>query len=120
LINILRDIGEDARRGRIYLPQDEIKRFGYSEAELMTGVINDPFRELVRFQIARAHEYYQRSLPGISMLSADCRLTVRLSGSLYSHILDRIRLNNYNVFTKRASVPLKTKLVAVPQYWFMQ
>ncbi len=86
----------------------------------MTGVINDPFRELVRFQIARAHEYYQRSLPGISMLSADCRLTVRLSGSLYSHILDRIRLNNYNVFTKRASVPLKTKLVAVPQYWFMQ
>ena len=86
----------------------------------MTGVINDPFRELVRFQIARVHEYYQRSLPGISMLSADCRLTVRLSGSLYSHILDRIRLNNYNVFTKRASVPLKTKLVAVPQYWFMQ
>jgi phytoene synthase len=120
LTNILRDIGEDARRGRIYLPQDEIKRFGYSEAELMAGVINDPFRELVRFQIARAHEYYQRSLPGISMLSADCRLAVRLSGSLYSHILDRIRLNNYNVFTKRASVPLKTKLAAVPQYWFMQ
>src|SRR5438128_612174 len=120
LTNILRDIGEDARRGRIYLPQDEIKRFGYSEAELMAGVINAPFRELVRFQIARVHEYYQRSLPSISMLSADCRLAVRLSGSLYSHILDRIRLNNHNVFTKRASVPLKTKLAAVPQYWFMQ
>jgi len=120
LTNILRDIGEDARRGRIYLPQDEMRRFGYSEAELMAGIINAPFRELVRFQIARAHEYYQRSLPGISMLSADCRLAVRLSGSLYSHILDRIRLNNYNVFTKRASVPLKTKLAAVPQYWFMQ
>ena len=120
LTNILRDIGEDARRGRIYLPQDEMKLFGYSEAELMGGVINDAFRELVRFQIARADEYYQRSQPGIALLSPDCRLAVRLSGSLYRHILDRIRLNNFNVFTKRASVPLKTKLAAVPQYWFMQ
>jgi phytoene synthase len=120
LTNILRDIGEDARRGRIYLPQDEMRHFGYNEAELMAGIINDPFRELVRFQIARADEYYRRALPGISLLNADCRLAVRLSGSLYSHILDRIRLNNYNVFTKRASVPLKTKLAAVPQYWFLQ
>jgi len=120
LTNILRDIGEDARRGRIYLPQDEMRRFGYSEAELMAGVINDSFRDLVRFQIARADEYYLRSQAGIAFLHADCRLAVRLSGSLYRHILDRIRLNNYNVFTKRASVPLKTKLAAVPQYWFMQ
>jgi 15-cis-phytoene synthase len=120
LTNILRDIGEDARRGRVYLPQDEMLRFGYSGAELMAGVINDQFCELVRFQMARANEYYQRSLPGIAMLSEDCRLSVRLSSSLYSHILDRIRLNHYNVFTKRASVPLKTKLAAVPQYWLMQ
>jgi phytoene synthase len=120
LTNILRDIGEDARRGRIYLPQDEMRRFGYSEAELMAGVINDSFRDLVRFQIARADEYYLLSQAGIAFLHADCRLAVRLSGSLYRHILDRIRLNNYNVFTKRASVPLKTKLAAVPQYWFMQ
>lgn len=120
LTNILRDIGEDARRGRIYLPQDEMRQFGYSEAELMAGVINEPFRELVRFQIARANDYYQRSLPGISLLSADSRLAVRLSGTLYRHILDRIRLNNFNVFTKRANVPLKTKLAAASQYWFMQ
>lgn len=120
LTNILRDIGEDARRGRIYLPLDEMRRFGYSEAELMAGVINDPFRELVRFQIARADDYYQRSLPGISLLSADSRLAVRLSGVLYRHILDRIRLNNFNVFTKRASVPFKTKVATASQYWFMQ
>jgi 15-cis-phytoene synthase len=118
--NILRDIGEDARRDRISIPLDEMRRFGYSEVELMAGLINDSFRELVRFQMARADEYYQRAQSGISMLSADCRLAVRLSGSLYRHILDRIHLNNYNVFTKRASVPLKTKLAAVPQYWFMQ
>ncbi len=120
LTNILRDIGEDARRGRIYLPQNEMSHFGYSEAELMSGVINDAFRELVRFQMIRVDEYYQRSQPGISMLSADCRMAVRLSSTLYRHILDRIRLNNFNVFTKRASVPLQTKLAAVPQYWFMQ
>jgi 15-cis-phytoene synthase len=120
LTNILRDVGEDARRGRVYLPRDEMRHFGYSEAELMSGVINDAFRELVHFQMGRADEYYQRSQPGIAMLSADCRMAVRLSSTLYRHILDRIRLNNCNVFTKRASVPLQTKLAAVPQYWFMQ
>jgi phytoene synthase len=120
LTNILRDIGEDARRDRIYIPQNEMRQFSYSEGDLMTGVINDAFRQLVRFQIARADEYYQRSQPGIAMLSEDSRLAIRLSGSLYRGILDRIHLNNYNVFTKRASVPLKTKLAAASQYWFMQ
>ena len=120
LTNILRDIGEDARRGRIYIPLDEMKQFGYSEAEMMGGVINDSFRELICFQMARADDYYQRAQPGIAMLSADCRLAVRLSSALYRRILDRIHLNNYNVFTKRASVPLKTKLAVVPQCWFRQ
>ncbi len=120
LTNILRDIGEDARRNRIYLPLDEMARFGYSECDLMAGTINDAFCELVRFQIARTDEYYQRSQAGICLLNADCRLAVNLSGTLYRHILDRIRLNNYNVFTKRASVPLKTKLAAASQFWFLQ
>ena len=120
LTNILRDIGEDARRNRIYLPQDEMQRFGYAESNLMTGVVNDAFCELVRFQMTRADDYYQRSQPGVSLLSPDCRLAVRLSGTLYRGILDRIHLNNYNVFTKRASVPLKTKLAAASQYWFLQ
>lgn len=120
LTNILRDIGEDARRDRIYLPLDEMEHFGYSEGELMAGVINDAFCELVRFQMERADDYYQRSQPGVSLLSSDCRLAVNLSGALYRRILDRIRVNNYNVFTKRASVPLKTKIAAASQYWFMQ
>lgn len=120
LTNILRDIGEDAKRDRIYLPLDEMKRFGYSEGELMNGIINDAFCELVRFQMSRADVYYQRSQYGISLLSSDSRLAVNLSGTLYRRILDRIRLNNYNVFTKRASVPLKTKLAAASQYWFLE
>ncbi len=120
LTNILRDVGEDARKNRIYIPQDEMQIFGYTEEDLMHGVINPVFCELIRFQMSRAEEYYQRAQSGISLLDADCRLAVTLSSTLYRHILDRIRLNNYNVFTKRASVPLQTKLVAASQYWFQQ
>ncbi len=120
LTNILRDIGEDARRNRIYLPQEEMQRFHYSEADLMNGVVNDAFCELVRFQIARADDYYRRAQPGIALLSQDCRLAVSLSGTLYHSILDRIRLNKYNVFTRRASVPLQTKLATASQQWVLQ
>jgi 15-cis-phytoene synthase len=120
LTNILRDIGEDARCNRIYLPQEEMERFGYSEEELLAGVINDAFCELLRFQMARADDFYQRALPGIALLNSDCRLAVRLSGILYHAILDRIRLNKFNVFTRRASVPLKTKLATVSQQWVLQ
>ncbi len=119
LTNILRDVGEDALLNRIYIPQDEMRRFGYSEEELKAGVVNKAFCELMRFQMARAEDYYQRSQSGISLLSADCRLAVRLSGTLYRRILDRIQTNNYNVFTKRARVPLKTKLAAASQYWLL-
>jgi phytoene synthase len=119
LTNILRDIGEDAQRNRIYIPLDEMTRFGYSEDDLMRSVINDAFCELLRFQMARAHDYYQRAQPGILLLDADCRLAVRVSSTLYRLILDRIHLNNYNVFTKRASVPLQTKLATASRYWFL-
>lgn len=110
LTNILRDIGEDARRNRIYLPLEEMMQFGYSEADLLANTVNEAFRELIHYQMRRACDYYQRALPGIALLDADCRPAVRLSASLYQGILDRIHLNNYNVFTRRASVPLQTKI----------
>ena len=120
LTNILRDIGEDASRDRIYLPLDELARFEYSEADLMAGVINDAFCQLVRFQMDRANDYYRRAQPGIALLDSDCHLAVRLSSTLYRGILDRILINDFNVFTMRASVPLKTKLMTVSTHWFMQ
>ena len=118
LTNILRDIGEDAQHNRIYLPQEEIEQFGYSEEKLLQGVINNAFCDLVRFQIKRAHDYYQQAQPGIALLSADCRLAVRLSEELYRSILERISLNGFNVFTKRASVPLQAKLVVASHFWW--
>ncbi|HTI13169.1 MAG TPA: squalene/phytoene synthase family protein [Dictyobacter sp.] len=120
LTNILRDIGEDAQIGRIYLPLDEIERFGYSEEALMHGVVNDAFRQLLSFQMGRAHDYYQRSLSGIALLHEDSQLAVTVSSVLYRRILDRICLNDFNVFTTRASVPLLTKLSVASAYWFMQ
>ncbi len=120
LTNILRDIGEDAQRNRIYIPLEEMARFGYTEAELMAGRINDAFCALLTFQMARANDYYAHAQPGIRMLDADCRLAVRLSGTLYHSILERIRLNEYNVFTRRASVPLQSKLMVVSHHWFAQ
>lgn len=120
LTNILRDVGEDARNGRIYLPLEEMEQFGYRESDLMAGVINEAFCALIYFQMQRAEAYYGRSLPGIDLLDADCRLAIRLSGTLYRRILDCIRENNFDVFTTRASVPLPTKLMTASSHWIMQ
>jgi phytoene synthase len=111
LTNILRDVGEDARMGRIYLPAEDLRRFGYSEASLMNGEINDAFVAMMQFYFARVRELYAQAEPGVAMLSADSRYTVRLALRLYSRILNEIEANGYDVFTKRAFVPLRAKLL---------
>lgn len=117
LTNILRDVGEDARLGRIYLPQDEMAEFGYSEAELARGVINKSFIDLMRFQIERARACYARATPGIEFLNKDCRLAITVAAEQYSRILNMIERNNYDVFTKRAYVPLSGKLRCLSGVW---
>jgi len=74
LTNILRDVGEDRGRGRIYLPQEDLVRFGYSEAELLAGTLNDSWRELMRFQVARARDWFARSEAGVRWLVPRCPL----------------------------------------------
>ena len=76
LTNILRDVGEDAQRGRIYLPLDELALFGYTEQDLLNQVVNDNWRALMKFQIQRARKYYQQAESGISRLSPDVRWPV--------------------------------------------
>ena len=68
LTNILRDVGEDLGRNRIYLPSDEMAKCGYSDRELRAGIRNDAFRRLMQFQVARARDYYARGNAGIGML----------------------------------------------------
>lgn len=117
LTNILRDVGEDASIGRIYLPLDEMAEFGYTEEELLQGVVNDRFIKLMKFQIARARTCYARAIPGIEFLSRDCRLAITVAAAQYGRILDAIERNNYNVFSLRAYVPLNEKLRCLAQVW---
>jgi phytoene synthase len=111
LTNILRDVGTDLRMGRIYLPSEELARFGYSQADLRAGVRNDAFTRLMEFHTARARSFYKAAEPGIAMLDARGRFAVRIAADVYAGILDRIEAGGYDVFDRRAVVPKSRK------YW---
>lgn len=117
LTNILRDTGEDASHGRVYLPAEDLAAFGYSRDELLRGIVNEPFIRLIELQIARAEAFYARGMRGIALLDPDARLAIALSARLYRGILQRIRRNRYDVFTRRAHVSLLGKLTQVPGAW---
>ena len=115
LTNILRDVGEDRGRGRIYLPQEDLERFGYSEEDLMAGRLNDAWRALMAFQLERAREWFARSEAGIRWLSADARWPVWTSLRLYRGILDVIEQLDYDVFQNRAYVGRLGKMLELPR-----
>ena len=117
LTNILRDVGEDARRGRIYIPLEDLARFNYTEQDLLKGVVDERWEELMRFQIQRTRQVYARAEKGISKLSPDARLPVWAAQMLYSQILDVIERNQYDVFRKRAYVPKLQKFRSLPVAW---
>jgi len=110
MTNILRDVGEDARMGRIYLPAEDLRRFGCDEAAILAGAVDERFVTLMRFEIERVRALYREAEPGIILLAPESRYTVRLALSLYRGILDRIERNGYDVFRRRAHVPLGVKL----------
>ena len=114
LTNILRDVGEDRQRGRIYLPQDDIEKFNYSEHELLNGKINNQWRKLMDFQLTRARDWFQKSEDGIKWLSADARWPVWTSLRLYRGILDSIERLDYDVFNNRAFVRKSVKALEIP------
>jgi phytoene synthase len=117
LTNILRDVGEDAQRGRIYLPLEDLELFGYREADLFAGVIDDRWRGLMRFEIQRAKKYFTEAERGIRALHPDSRYPVWAALMLYQGILDIIEANDYNVFTQRAYVPTPKKMLYLPIAW---
>ncbi|MBD2576347.1 15-cis-phytoene synthase CrtB [Oscillatoria sp. FACHB-1406] len=117
LTNILRDVGEDAQRGRIYLPLEDLARFNYTEDDLFKGIVDDRWRNFMRFQIQRARQFYVDAERGIRALSPDARWPVWAALMLYQGILDVIERNDYNVFTKRAFVPKSEKMLYLPVAW---
>ena len=119
LTNILRDVGEDRGRGRIYLPLEDLKRFGYSEDELMAGKINSAWKELMTFQLERARSWFSRSESGIRLLSVDARWPIWTSLRLYSGILDSIEKLDYDVFNNRAYVNNLIKFINLPISFFI-
>ncbi|MHB8575751.1 MAG: phytoene/squalene synthase family protein [Dehalococcoidia bacterium] len=111
LTNFLRDVGEDYReRGRIYLPLEDLHRFGYSEQDLAAGIVDDRWVRLMQFQIARNREIYRRAELGIPYLPEFARYPIRLAGRLYAAILERIEANGYDVFSRRARTSKPFKL----------
>jgi 15-cis-phytoene synthase len=110
LTNILRDVGEDAQRGRVYLPREDLERFGLSADDILNGRCDQAFRALMRFEIERAHCLYEAAWPGIALLNPDGQMAIAAAAEIYRGILGKIHQNNYNVYHRRACVPLAHKL----------
>lgn len=117
LTNILRDVKEDAQRGRIYIPLDEMASFGYSEQELMAGVMNEAFQGLMRFQAARARRYFESGRRLIPLLSPESRACPATLHGVYSAILDRIEASGFNVFQGRIGLSRRKKIFLAAKLW---
>ena len=115
LTNFLRDVGDDLRRGRIYLPMDSLARHGVDRDRLGRGVVDGPVRRLLADEIARTRELYRRAAPGVELLHRDSRDCIRTALRLYSGILDQIERSGYRVLDQRVRVSTTRRLaIAVP------
>eukprot|EP00899_Mesostigma_viride_P002478 jgi/Mesvir1/12230/Mv00452-RA.1 len=114
LTNILRDVGEDYVRGRIYLPLDELAKYELTEEDIARGVVTDKWREFMKFQIKRARWYFKQAEFGASQLAEESRYPVFAALNLYRQILDSIEANDYDNFSKRAYVSRTKKLLGLP------
>jgi phytoene synthase len=110
LTNILRDLGEDATRGRIYLPREDLERFGYGEEDLHTRRQGDSFQELMRFEVERARRYYDAALSLTDFLPPPGRAVFLVMLRTYRGLLDVIVRRGYDVFSRRASLSRWHKL----------
>ena len=117
LTNILRDIKEDAERDRIYIPLDEMARFGYSEDDLKQGIIDERFRSLMALQVNRARDYYQRSQKLFPLIDAGARACPKVLHLAYRSILDRIDAQGYDVFSQRIGLTTFEKLMITGRLW---
>ena len=117
LANFIRDVGEDLERGRVYLPLDELAQFGVTRADLEARVLTPAIRQALAFQVQRVRELEERSRPGVAMLAPSSRDCIEAARVLYCGIVDEVERNDYDVFDRRATVPLTRRLaVAVPAW----
>lgn len=117
LTNILRDLKNDAERGRIYLPQEDLDRFSYSEEDLIKGQYNRSFIELMRFEVARAKDYFQSAARALPLVDKSTVVASEIMAGIYFRILERIEASNYNVFKGRISLPKPLKMGVALGTW---
>jgi phytoene synthase len=117
LTNILRDVKEDARKGRIYIPLEDLRRFGYTEEDLLACRYTPEFVNLMRFECDRACRYFDAARDALKNEDKRAFFAARIMWSIYAHILQSIIRSNYNVFEQRISIPKLLKLLITFRYW---
>jgi 15-cis-phytoene synthase len=118
MTNILRDVGEDARNGRVYLPQQELIEHGLCERDILRGVVTDDWREFMRYQITRTRTLYAEAWQGIKFLEREGQMAIAAASEFYSGILDDIEAHDYDVFTRRAGLSPLGKASRIPALWW--
>jgi 15-cis-phytoene synthase len=119
LTNIIRDVRVDLRRGRIYMPLEDLARFGVTEGDLQRGVVTDRVRSLLQFQCERARKYYERAATELPRADARNLVAAEIMGGIYFGILQRIERADYDVFTRRIRVPRPQRAVIALRIWLM-
>jgi 15-cis-phytoene synthase len=117
MTNILRDVGEDYRSGRLYLPREELLFHGIQESDIAEGRITQNWRQFMKFQIDRTRQLYAESWPGVKMLEREGQLAIGAASVFYQGILDDIEKSDYDVFTRRASLSALAKVSRIPALW---
>ena len=117
LTNIIRDVGEDARRGRIYLPQDELQRFNVAPSALLRGQYSSEFRHLMRFQTERARTWYERALAQLPAVDRKAQRAGLVMAAIYRTLLDEIARDGYKVLDRRTSLTPLRKLWLAWRTW---
>lgn len=121
LTNILRDIREDFLRGRIYLPQEDLRHYDVDLPDVLGGGSTTSFENLIRFQARRAQEFYDRSSPLETLIQPDARPTLRIMTSIYHGILDEIQDNPLALLSRRVGLSSRQKLKEVArELWRFQ
>ncbi len=118
LTNILRDIAEDYKMGRVYLPQDELQQFGITSKHLEDGIIDENWQAFMKFQIDRVRSIYEEAWPGIELLHPSGRHAIAAAATFYKAILDKIEERNFDVFSSRVSVSKWAKIKMLPGIWY--
>ena len=117
LTNIIRDVGSDAERGRIYVPQDDLARFNCSEAELMAGAATAPVRNLLAFECGRARDYYDRARAQLPLVDRRALVAAEIMGRIYRDTLRRVERSGYDVFAARIRAPRPRQAVLAIDTW---